>query len=300
MKRLLQTSATAASLALLLGACGSSGASGGATAADPGSYGGADPALVKLVPADIHAKGTLAGGASFDTRPMNFYSPGNKPDGVLLDLINAASAKLGLTVKWAQVPYAGLIPALQSKRVEIAGAQITKTPENKGVVNLLAFYKASSSLLVSQGRVYHSETDACGTRFGLTSGSTINQNIANSINAKCKAAGKPALQYLYFPSFNAGQDAVRSGRVDSMVNSAPQIQLATKADKTLGATLVGQLAARETGIALPKDYGALTQAFKAAFNAMITDGTYKKILDKWDLASMAVAKAETNDEIPMS
>jgi polar amino acid transport system substrate-binding protein len=230
---------------------------------------------------------------------MNFYAPGNKPDGVLIDLLNAAAGRLGLSIKWSQIPYSGLVPALQSKRVEIAGAQISKTAENKGVVNLLAFYKASSSLLVPAGKEYASDTDACGTRFGLTTGSTVNKNIADSINKECKAAGKPELQYLYFPSFNAGEDAIRAGRIDSFLNSTPQIQLAVKADKSVAATLVGKLATRETGVALPKEYSQLTEAFQAAFNAMIADGSYKKILDKWDLATMAVDKAEINDQIPM-
>ena len=83
------------------------------------------------------------------------------------------------------------------------------------------------------------------------------------------------------------------------MHSTPQIQLAVKADKSVAATLVGQLAPRETGVALPKEYSQLTEAFQAAFNAMIADGSYKKILDKWDLATMAVDKAEVNDQIPM-
>ncbi|MEZ2390295.1 transporter substrate-binding domain-containing protein [bacterium RCC_150] len=299
MKRLIRNSvavSAVASLALMMGACGSSTTT---SSSSPTGSTGVDASLAKLVPDEIRSKGTLAGGASFDTQPMNFYSPGNKPDGVLIDLLNAAAGRLGLSIKWSQIPYAGLIPALQSKRVEIAGAQISKTSSNDGVVNLLAFYKASSSLLVPAGKNYSSDTDACGTRFGLTTGSTVNKNIADSINKECKDAGKPELQYLYFPSFNAGQDAVRSGRIDSFLNSTPQIQLAVKDDKSLAATLVGKIAARETGVALPKEYSALTQAFQSAFNAMIADGSYKKILDKWDLSTMAVDKAEINDQIPM-
>lgn len=303
MKRLIRNTVTmgaVASMALFMGACGNSSAAGtsGATSSATSS-GGADANLTKMVPDDIRAKGALAGGASFDTQPMNFYAPGNKPDGVIIDLLNAAAAKLGLSIKWSQTPYAGLIPALQSKRVEIAGAQISKTPENNGVVNLLAFYNASSSLLVPAGKNYAADTDACGTRFGLTTGSTVNKNIADSINKECKDAGKPELQYLYFPSFNAGADAIKAGRIDSFLNSTPQIQVAVKADKSLGSTLVGKLATRQTGVALPKEYSQLTKAFQASFNAMIANGEYKKILDKWDLSTMAVDKAEINDEIPM-
>lgn len=286
--------AAAASVLLTLSACGSGG--GSAAVATK-----ADPQLAKLVPQDIRTKGTLAGGASFDTRPMNFYAPGNKPDGVILDLLEAAAGKLGLTINWAHIPYDGLIPALQSKRIDIAGAQISKTSEDDGVVNLIAFYQASSGLLVPAGHNYTKDTDACGTRFGLTKGSTINQDTADKINAECKAAGLPALHYLYFNSFNAGADAVRSGRVDSLVNSTPQIQLAVKADRSsLGGTLMGKLAVRATGVALPKEDTQLTRAFQAAFNKMMADGEYASILKKWDLSGMAIKKALVNDQIPAS
>lgn len=284
--------------ALGLAACGS-GTSATSGSSGTASISASDSALASLVPADIRSKGALNGAASFDTRPMNFYAPGNKPDGVIIDLLNGAAGRLGLSINWAQMPYAGLVPALQSKRIDIAGAQISKTSANQGAVSLLAFYKASSSLLVPAGKNYASELDACGTNFGLTTGSTVNKNIADSINKKCTDAGKPALQYLYFPSYNAGQDAVRSGRIDSFLNSTPQIQLGVKADKSLGIALAGKLAARVTGVALPKEYSALTEAFQKAFDAMIADGEYKKILDKWDLATMAVDKAEINDQIPL-
>lgn len=283
-----------ACVALALGACSSTGAGASPGAATPS----ASSTLSALVPAAVRAKGALAGGASFDTRPMNFYAPGNKPDGVIIDLLDAAAGKLALTITWSHVPYAGLIPAMQAGRVDIAGAQISKTPEDSGVVNLLAFYKASSSLLVKHGTTYGSPLDACGTRFGITTGSTVNKNIADGVNAQCKSAGKPALKYFYYSSFNAGEDAVRSGRIDSFLNSTPQVQLAAAADNTVAATLVGKLAVRVTGVALPKDDGALTKAFQAALNAMIADGQYQQILKKWNLGYMAVDKALINDQIP--
>lgn len=301
MKRLIRAAVVTgvvASLALFVSGCSNSAA--GSTAATKSAASTADPSLAKLVPADIRSKGTLAGGASFDTQPMNFLNQGNKPAGVIIDLLDGAAAKLGLSIKWSQIPYSGLIPALQSKRIDIAGAQISKTPENDGVVNLLAFYKISSSLLVPAGKNYKSQTDACGTKFGITTGSTVNKNIADAINNACKAAGKAELQYLYYQSFAAGEDALKSGRIDSFLNSTPQILLAAKADKSVHATLVGKFGARDTGVALPKEDTALTKAFQAAFDAMIADGEYKKILAKWDLSSMAIDKAEINDQISMS
>lgn len=55
-----------------------------------------------------------------------------------------------------------------------------------------------------------------------------------------------------------------------------------------GPTLQGLIAATTT-----KDDG-LVEAYQAALNAVIADGSYAKVLDRWNVASEAVAKSEIN------
>lgn len=296
---LLRGPAVAAMLSAVvtLSACGAGSTTAASSATASSTAAKADPALASLVPQQFRSSGVIPGGASFDTNPMNYYDAGNKPAGVLIDLLDAAAAKLGVKISWTKVPYAGLIPALQAERVDIAGSQISKTPANSGVVNLLAFYKASSSVVVPKGKTYNTQLDVCGLRFGITTGSTINKDIADGVNSACTSAGKPGLQLQYYDSFGSGEAAVRSGRVDAFLNSTPQILLAAKQDPSISAALVGQLATRVTGIALPLAQTQLTNAFAKSLQAMIDDGSYTKILQKWDLATMAVDKVELNGDI---
>ncbi|CAM5486481.1 hypothetical protein SALBM217S_10779 [Streptomyces griseoloalbus] len=55
-----------------------------------------------------------------------------------------------------------------------------------------------------------------------------------------------------------------------------------------------QVDAGPFGIAVNKDNKELTEALEAAVNAIIEDGTYKKILEKWGAETGAIDKAVVN------
>ena len=55
-----------------------------------------------------------------------------------------------------------------------------------------------------------------------------------------------------------------------------------------------QIGAGPYGIAVPKDQSQLRDAIKAAVQALIDDGEYKAILDKWQVAQGALTTATVN------
>ena len=59
-------------------------------------------------------------------------------------------------------------------------------------------------------------------------------------------------------------------------------------------TLGGAIASQLTGIAVPVRETGLQQAVKDALDALIADGTYQALLDKWQLSGNGVEKAEIN------
>ena len=58
--------------------------------------------------------------------------------------------------------------------------------------------------------------------------------------------------------------------------------------------LGGPIATQFTGIALPPKETALHQAVAGALDALITDGTYKALLDKWQLSDNGIEKVALN------
>lgn len=55
-----------------------------------------------------------------------------------------------------------------------------------------------------------------------------------------------------------------------------------------------QVEAAPYGIALAKDNAQLRDAIKAAMDAIIANGEYQKVLDKWGVAEGAVTEAKIN------
>jgi polar amino acid transport system substrate-binding protein len=303
MKVIANIMSATAAIGVSLGIASSAFAAG---AASPQGTPAAIPApatiadAIKLLPKDVRDSHTVPGAAAFDAKPMSYYAPDNKPAGVIVDLLNAAAGQLGLKIAWRQIPYSGLVPALESRRILIAGSQISKTPQVKGVVNLLAIYKISSSLLVKKGVNYPDRLSVCGSTVGVPKGSTINKHIASTLQDNCSSHHKAPVQILYFTKVTSGITAVRSGRVDSFVNSTPQLLLATKMDPNLNVMLMGKLAARDTGIAFPKEETGLMLAFQRAMDELIANGDYAAILKKYDLYdALAIPRALVNDQIPM-
>ncbi|MCQ9163741.1 transporter substrate-binding domain-containing protein [Arthrobacter sp. STN4] len=269
------------SLVFSLGACSSGSASNQANAAGP-----------------TNETVTVNGISSFATEPMYYYKTGNEPAGMLIDLIEAAAKQSHIKISWQKVPYSGLIPALQSGRADVVGAQFSRTPATAGVVNLLAIYKASASILVPSGVKYADVTDTCGIRLGFVTGSSFDKDTADGMQAECTKAGKTPIQYETFPSFAAGETALRSGRVDAYLTSTPQVLLAAKKVPGLEAALVGKLALRYSGFALSKAKPELTNKLTKGFDAIIKSGEYKKILDSYGLANQAIDKVYLNDQVP--
>ena len=306
MNRAIKQVATACAvltLGMTAGCGGSSSQTGSPERSQPStanSSSGAPSAgasLMDLVPPEIRDKGTVEGGSNFAGKPIDFYNDKHQPDGAMMDLLAEAAKRLGLQIHWTEITYSGLIPALQSGRIVLAGAQISRTPENSDVVNNFAFYQASSSLLVQKGTDYTSAQDVCGTTVGVTASSTLDQNTAKQINEDCTKAGKRAVDIRTFNGPTAGVTAVRSGQIDSYLESTTLIVTQVQEQPSLGVTLKAQFAKRLTGTVFAKSQLDLTKAFQAAMNQMVDDGTYGKILDKWQLADIAVPKVLINEEI---
>ena len=116
----------------------------------------------------------------------------------------------------------------------------------------------------------------------------------NEANVK---AGLPAATIKYFQSQPDTYLAPSSGRIDAYLGPNPSIAYHVRTGgqtETIGKfsgagpTLQGLIAATTK-----KDNG-LVQACQAALNAVIADGSYAKVLDRWNVSTEAVEKSELN------
>jgi polar amino acid transport system substrate-binding protein len=254
----------------------------------------ADPA--SLLPAAIKSAGVLNIATDASYAPNEYFdTDGTTIIGLDVDLGNAIAAKLGLKANFQNVTFSAIIPALAAGKYDLSLSSFTDTKEREATVDFVDYFNAGESLMVLAGNpkgVTGPDLSLCGLTIAVEKGTTEESEIP-ALSKKCTDAGKKAITGLSSDDQNGANLALTSGRADVGSADSP---IAAYAVKQLAGKI--QLAGQtyETapyGIAIPKAPG-LAPAIKAAVNAMIADGSYKTVLDKWGDDAGATSTAAIN------
>ncbi len=129
----------------------------------------------------------------------------------------------------------------------------------------------------------------------MQTGTTQAQQVLDELQQKCSAAGKARIQDVQLPQQTNVNQAVVTGRADALLADnnlvAYQAKIQPGSFEAVPSIFVNPAT---IGIAIPKDDTQLAGAIAAAINALIADGTYKSILDRWQVGNAGVAKSEVN------
>jgi polar amino acid transport system substrate-binding protein len=291
-----RTVALAATILLSAGALtscgGSSDDSGGQTAA------GAKAPMYHALPAQYQKSKKIIVGSDIAYAPMEYYdTDGTTVLGLDKDLTDALSKQLGVVFEWHNATFDGLITQLQSKRIDVAVSGMSDTPERQKKVDFVDYYKAGPILLVQKGnpRGLRSIADLCGTTVAVQRGTT-QEEYAQEQSKKCTQQGKKPINLLSFDRETEAMLQVKSGRAAADLQDYP---VAAYNARTSGGgndfEVVGQqIQAGPLGIAVNKDNTQLRDALQKAMQKIIDDGTYAKLLEKYDVPLGAVDKATVN------
>jgi polar amino acid transport system substrate-binding protein len=253
----------------------------------------ANAAVVKLVPAAIKSKGTLTVAADASYAPNEFIGPdGHTVVGMDADLSHALAAVMGLKANVVNATFDTIIPGLAAGKYDLGASSFTDTKAREKVVDFVDYFSAGTSFFTkaSGGAAVAGLADLCGKSVSVESGTTEEMD-AKGQSAKCKAAGKPAVNVLVFPTQSAANLALSSGRAQlSMVDSPVAAYQVKQSNGTF--KLVGQTyGTAPYGLALPKSANT-APAVLAALKVLESNGTYASILSKWGIQSGAIPASE--------
>jgi polar amino acid transport system substrate-binding protein len=288
--------ATAAALA----GCGSSGDSGSSSststpASAPGTTSAAGSKAAAAVPDAVKSKGTLTVAADATYAPNEFTAPNGKTvKGMDADLAKALGADLGLKVNVVNATFDSIIPGLAAGKYDLGMSSFTDTKEREKTVDFVTYFSAGTSFYVkaSGGPAINGLADLCGKTVAVEKGTTQADDAAAQ-GKRCKAAGKGAVAVSVFPDQNGANLALSSGRAAVGMADSPVADYQVK--QSAGQfKLSGQpYGTAPYGIAIPKGNG-MAEPVKAALTDLIANGTYKKILDTWGIASGAISAPVIN------
>lgn len=290
------------------GSTASGSTASGSTAASGAQVAGvtvsADPALHAMLPASIRSAGMIRVATNIPYPPWEMYATagGSQPTGIDYDLSQAIGAKLGVTARFDQTDFDSIIPAILAGKEDIVMAGIFDTAVREKALSFVDYARDGFSILVKKGNPQGiaSADDLAGKTVAVQS-STTEQSAVTAFSQKLKSQGKKGINIVSFPGDSDALLAVSSGRADCRVEAT---SAAAYAAKTYGNGNAFQLVQSPTvastfgtgmvGLGVPRQDTALLHAIQQAIQALMTDGTYAKIMDKYGTSLVGISSAGIN------
>ncbi len=252
-----------------------------------------DPAVAALVPAKLKAKGTLTVAADATYAPNEFIgSDGKTVEGTDADLATALAAVMGLRAKVVNASFDSIIPALAGGKYDLGMSSLTDTKEREKVVDFVTYFSAGTSFFTKAegGPDVTALADLCGQKVSVQKGTT--QADEATAQAKRCGAGRKAT-VLVFPDQNAANLALSSGRATVSMADTPVAAYQVKRSEGRFKLSGESYGTAPYGIAIPRGSG-LAKAVLAGVKALMADGTYMAILQKWGVETGAIDDPQIN------
>jgi polar amino acid transport system substrate-binding protein len=310
LSRLTAVAAVAVAGTLVLTGCGdqtdddsSAGGSSPSAGSTASPSTAAAPLFAKL-PKKYQDSGVIKVGTDASYAPMEQTENG-RIVGIDPDLADALAKQLGVKFEFTNGKFDGLITSLYTGRADIVMSAMSDTKvrqeglDDKGKkvgkgVDFVDYYTSGSSILVKKGNPKGIKTlnDLCGQKVAVQRG-TIYEDAFKKLKTDCGGKG---LSVQAFDTDAEAQTRVRAGGAVADLNDTPvAAYIAQKSGGGNDFEVAGAPAdAGPFGIALGKDNTELRDALKAAMEAIIADGSYTKVLEKWNASTGAISQVAVN------
>lgn len=229
--------------------------------------------------AERAAPKTIRVGMAANYPPLSFREDGELV-GIEVDLVREVVRETGMTVTIKQVPWAELIPALQSGKIDVIMSGMSVTDARAQQVAFVEPYlRAGQMVLIREQDVPRLGQPARlrdpGRRIAVVSGTTGEQYVRLDL---------PQAEVVVFPDSDAAAAALAAGKVEYFIHDAPSIWRFGMASNAGGAGLVGlytPLTDEYLAWAVRKNDVQLKAQLDAAVREMKRRGTVDAIVRRW-------------------
>jgi polar amino acid transport system substrate-binding protein len=295
-------------LALLAVALLAAGCTGRGEPGRPGEPQAATEGLTDLgrrLPQRIQTAREIRVGSDVSYAPVEFYDafapdvldrPVGEPEpqvrGIDPDLATELGRKLGVRFTFVNTAFDQLIPSLQADKFDVIISSMTATPERAREISFLEYFQAGTSILVARGNPERigSLADLCGQTVTLQVG-TIHEELVAAQQRRC---GARRIKARPLASGTQVVLEVKFGRADAALADFPVAAYNAKVSgqgrdfQVVGA----QIDPGPYGIGLRKDDAELASVLQEALREIIADGSYDRVLTKWNVTDGALKTAE--------
>ncbi len=227
---------------------------------------------------EILTKGELVVGTSGNMAPLNMTTKDGQVIGLEIDMATIMAKSMGVTLKVETMPFADLLPALESGKVDMVLSGMTITPERNLRVAFIGPYIISGKCFLSKAETIAKAEEAAdintpNTRLAALAGSTSQKLVETLIS---KATLTTVADY------DEGVSLVLNDKVDAMVADYPLCAVSLVRYPDAG--LVGGfslLTYEPLGIALRGNDPLLLNWVTNFLGRMDGTGTLELMRDRW-------------------
>jgi len=226
-------------------------------------------------------------GTSGDFPPVSFLQDGStEVVGFEDDLAKAVTDQLGWNYRFEQISFDGLLPALQSGRIDAILSGLYNTEKRREQVDFIDYmYIPLSVLTTTENAPKTPGPEAlCGKSVAYLTSSPVEREQLDKWSADCTAKGQPPLEPTGFPSVAQGVNAVAGGRIYAQLEgdiTTLYISRTEFGDKLAVAFNVeGEKSV--VGMAVAKD-SPIKGELQEAVEAYIASDAYCESARKWQL-----------------
>jgi polar amino acid transport system substrate-binding protein len=285
--------------ALVLAACGSSTPS---SSSSPSASTGSS-SLKAGLPSSILSANNLRVASDIPYPPWEFYDPATSknPAGFDYDLSQAIGAKIGIPTSFNETPFDSIILSIKGGKNDMIMSDMYDNAQREGQgVSFVDYAYDGTSILVKKGNPSGiSNLDSLAGQTVACESGTTQQKFLQDLNKTFASSGKAAMKILALPNQPAALLAVTSGRaVGDLTDHSTAEYIAKTTNNGATFEVVADPTApngydpQVVGIGIVASNTQLIDTVQKALQALIDDGTYKSIVDKYGL--LPVQSAQVN------
>lgn len=234
--------------------------------------------------------GTIVLGADFTAVP-NQMIVGGKKEGFDYDLCTGIAKELGVKINWVNNGFDSLIPGLEANRFDALCTAVDITAPREQIMNMIQYTKWGQTMFTlkknaSSFRTCHGGTNACYSEFA---GKTVAVPSGGNEVLALEAANKKMKDPMKLMQFGLNQEvftAVANGTAVAGFLDDPEFKYYNSNNGSPFAAILIGADSTPVGLTTLKANTQLANALVKGLKKMKADGTYARILKKWNLGAV--------------
>lgn len=268
-------------------------------------------AVVATIPPDLlEFQGKLSICSDLPYPPQEYFDANGNPIGSDIEIGEGIAARLGLTAEVVNSVFDTIIPALTGGKCDIILSAQNINSDRLSQVDMIPYFQAGQAFLVQKGNPANLQTtnDLCGKTIAVENGTTMLDYLggtgsykkSGSLKETCKQANLAAPVPQPYQKDSDALAALQAGTADAYFADLPVvIGYAQAQPDQFEVAPVPQIAPALEGISVAKSDQAgqhtpIYDAVKAALLAMMSDGSYQAILEKYGVQQGAITPDVVN------